>query len=60
MMSGIERIFAIFSKPLVGMKQMIRRWIDIVEAHLFIYKYFYNSLRFKSSFKFTKSRNSVF
>ena len=27
------RVF--FSKPLVGMKQMIRRWIDIIEAHLF-------------------------
>ena len=26
----------------------------------FIYKFFSNSLRFKSSFKFTKSRNSVF
>ena len=59
--SGSERFFAFFFKPLVGMKQMIHRWKDIVEAHLFhIYYFFSNSLRFKSSFKFSKSRNSVF
>ena len=29
--------FMFFSKPLAGMKQMIRRWIDIVEAHFFPY-----------------------
>ena len=27
--------FRFLSKPLVGMKQMIRRWIDMIEAHLF-------------------------
>ena len=35
MTSGSKRFFVISSKPLVGMKQTIRRWIDIVEAHLF-------------------------
>ena len=35
MMSGSKRFFAFFSKPLVRMKQMTRRCIDIVEAHLF-------------------------
>ena len=39
MTSGSERFFAISSKPLVGMKQAIRRWIDIVEAHLSLIRY---------------------
>ena len=60
MTSGSERFFVIFSKPLIGIRKMIRRWKDIVEAHLFISIIFCNSLRFKSSFEFTKSRNSVF
>ena len=39
---------------------MIRHWKDTIEAHLLICIIFSNSLRFKSSFKFTKSRNYVF
>ena len=35
MKSGSEHFLAIYSKPLVGMKQTICPWIDIVEAHLF-------------------------
>ena len=31
MTSGSERFFAFFSKPLVGMKQMIHHWKEIIE-----------------------------
>ena len=40
MTSGSERIFVIFSKPLIGIKQTIRRWKDIIEAHLCHIYYF--------------------
>ena len=54
--NGSERFLAFFSKPLVGTKHMIHRWKGIVATHLFRIYYFSNSLRFKSSFEFTKSR----
>ena len=60
MTSGSERIFAIFSKPLIGMKQMNTVGKISPRRIFFISIIFSNSLRFKSSFKFTKSRNSVF
>ena len=42
------------------MKQMIRRWKDMSSRIFFISIIFSNPLRFKSSFKFSKSRNCVF
>ena len=40
MMSGSERIFMIVPKPLIGIRQMIRRLKEIIEAHLFHIYYF--------------------
>ena len=37
---GSVRIFVIFSKPLIGIRQTIRRSKDIIEAHLFHIYYF--------------------
>ena len=34
MTSGSKHFFTFFSKPLVGMKQMVRCWIDIIEVYL--------------------------